>query len=437
MSDPPPTPNQQVVPRPVRPLDERAFCFQGPDDDRAGEDLRPVRGRGRDLRALAGRGCLRARRARLDRRPGPAAVHDHPAAAERHRLAPPGPRPADGGRGPDDPPRPDARPPDALPARPRPRQHRGPVRARRHPRQGRGEPPVARSRALPRADAGVLRLDEAGDARPAAARRRLGRLGPPALHDGRGLGEGRPRRVRAALPRRPRVPHRGAGQLVPRLPDHRQRPRGHRHAGDRHALVDPLPPHRRGDRGAGPGSDDHDRDDPTRDAPRRHRGGRPPDDPRYAALVGRRCASRSSSATCRSSPTRWSTRRSGPARSRSPRPTTTTTTRPGCATACRRSRSSPTTRRSPGPGPPTTASTGSRRGAGSWPTSTPWATSWAAPPTRWSSAAASAATTSSSRGSRRSGSSAPVRWPPARSTRRGPAGRGSCRTASRRPGSTG
>ena len=208
--------------------------FQGPTTmTRAVEDLRPARRRGRDLRALARRRRLRARRRRLDRRPGPAAVHDHPAAAERHRLAPPRPRPADRGRGPDDPPRPDARPRDALPARARPRQHRRPVRARRDPRQGRGEPPVARPRALPRADARVLRLDEAGDARPAAPGRRLVRLGPAALHDGRGLGEGRPRRVRAAVPRRPRLPDRGPRQLVPRLPDERQRPRGHRHARDR------------------------------------------------------------------------------------------------------------------------------------------------------------------------------------------------------------
>ena len=59
---------------------------------------------------------------------------------------------------------------------------------------------VARSRALPRADARVRRDDARGDARPAAAGRRVGRLGPPALHDGRGLGQGRPGRVRAALP---------------------------------------------------------------------------------------------------------------------------------------------------------------------------------------------------------------------------------------------
>ena len=59
--------------------------------------------------------------------------------------------------------------------------------------------------------------------------RRLGgvvRLGPPAVHDGRGVGEGRPRRVRAAVPRRPGVPDRGAHQLVPGLSDERVGPRG-------------------------------------------------------------------------------------------------------------------------------------------------------------------------------------------------------------------
>ena len=130
---------------------------------------------------------------------------------------------------------------------------------------------LARPRALPRADPRVLRFDEAGDAGAAAPPRRLVRLGPPALHDGRGLGQGRPRRLRAALPRRPRVPDRGAGQLVPRLPHLGQRPGGGGHAGDRLALDDPLPPHRRGDRGARAGRDDLDRHDPARDAAGRHR----------------------------------------------------------------------------------------------------------------------------------------------------------------------
>ena len=85
--------------------------------------------------------------------------------------------------------------------------------------------------------------------------RRVGgvvRLGPAALHDGRGLGEGRARRLRPAVPRRPRLPDRGARQLVPGLPDERQRPRGHPDARDGHALARPLPPRRRGDRRARP-----------------------------------------------------------------------------------------------------------------------------------------------------------------------------------------
>ena len=53
-----------------------------------------------DVFAPDGAGSTRRRRQ--------AAVHDHPAAAERHRLAPPRPRPARHGRGPDGPPRPDA-----------------------------------------------------------------------------------------------------------------------------------------------------------------------------------------------------------------------------------------------------------------------------------------------------------------------------------------
>ena len=60
---------------------------------------------------------------------------------------------------------------DAVPARPRPRVHRRPVRARRDPRQGRREPPDARPRAVPRADARLQRLDEAGHARAAATGR--------------------------------------------------------------------------------------------------------------------------------------------------------------------------------------------------------------------------------------------------------------------------
>ena len=248
MSGPAPAPNQQVVPRPVRPLDERAFVSRGPIDDGPAEGLYAARCRGRDLRALARGGRVRPRRRRLDRRPVAAAVHDHPAAAEHHRLAPPRACPADRGRGPDDPPRPDARPSGALPARPRPRLDRRPVRARRHPRQGRGEPGDARPRALPRADARIRGHDSRGHALASSAgsaRRPTGaacatrwtrdRPGPSASPSSASTGG-------------PRLSHGSPGQLVPGLPDERQRPRGDRHAGDRDALVGALPPDRSGDR---------------------------------------------------------------------------------------------------------------------------------------------------------------------------------------------
>src|SRR6185369_15731343 len=95
-----------------------SFCFQGAHDAAIAEGLYAARRRGRDLRALARGGRLRARRRGLDRGSGAPGVHDHPAATEHHRLAPPRSRPADRGRGPDDPARPDARASDAIPPRP-------------------------------------------------------------------------------------------------------------------------------------------------------------------------------------------------------------------------------------------------------------------------------------------------------------------------------
>ena len=125
------------------------------------------------------------------------------------------------------------------------------------------------------------------------------------------------------------------------------------------------------------GRDHRDRHDPAGDDPRRHRGGGPPGRP---ALPRRSSAawsaSRSSSATCRSSPTTSWIGPSGPAPSRSRRPTTTTTTRPACATVSRHRRSSPTTRRSPATGTRTTGWTATRRARRSWRTSRRPATWW-------------------------------------------------------------
>ena len=81
---------------------------------------------------------------------------------------------------------------------------------------------------------------------------------------------GRSAWLQAALRRRPRLPGRGAHQLVPRLPDERLRPGGHPHARDGHALDGPLPPHRRGDRRADPDRGDHGRDDAAGDDPGRY-----------------------------------------------------------------------------------------------------------------------------------------------------------------------
>ena len=100
-------------------------------------------------------------------------------------------------------------------------------------------------------------------------------------------------------------------------------------------------------------------------------------------------------------------------------------------------RSSPTTRRSWAPGPATTGWTGSSPGPRSSRTSRRAATSSRPPRTRWSSDAASEATTSSSRASRRSGSSGRDRSPRGRWRRPARAGRASCPSGSRRPGSTG
>ena len=96
-------------------------------------------------------------------------------------------------------------------------------------KEGESRQSLGRERYLERMRAFVAD-DPRGHARPAATGRGVGRLGPAPLHDGRRLGEGRPGRVRAAVRGGPRLPDRGARQLVPGLPDERQRPRGDRHA---------------------------------------------------------------------------------------------------------------------------------------------------------------------------------------------------------------
>ena len=216
-----------------------------------------------------------------------AAVRDHPAAAQRHRLPAPRPRPADHGRGPDDPPRADARaarrcscPASTTPASPPSSCSTGSSR-----RKGRAARPSAASATSSGCAAFVAETRQV----ILTQQRRLGGScdwGRLRFTMDDGQREGRPR-TRSCGCTATDLAYRdgGADQLVPGLPDERQRPRGDPDAGDGHALARPLPPDRRGDGSARPGCDRDRRHDAARDDPRRHRRGGPS---RRPALRGAR-----------------------------------------------------------------------------------------------------------------------------------------------------
>ena len=295
-------------------------------------------------------------------------------------------------------------PPVAVPAGPRPREHRGAVRARRDPREGGREPRVARARALSRADAGVRRRDPRGHPRPAAPARGgcdWGRLRYT-------MDEGSARAVRVAFERlyRDGLAYRTEALVnwCPGCRDERQRPRGHPDPRDRHALDGPLPPRRPGDGRARPGRDDLGRHDPARDDPRRHRRRRPS---RRPALRGaRRPAGADPVRRARRAGHRRRGRRSGVRDGRGE--DHAAHDHDDNETGKRHGLPMPTilddAARVTDTGRATTAWTATPPARGSWRTSRPAATSSASSRTRWSSAAASAATTSSSRASRPSGS---------------------------------
>ena len=412
---------------------------------RTAEGLYAARRRGRDLRALAGGRRLRARRRGLDAptptlppftiiQPPPNITgslhlgHAQRTAVEdlmiRHaRMR--------GHRG-------------ALPARPRPRLDRRPVRARRDPRQGGREPPE-RSAASATSSGCAQFVDDDPRASCSASSGGVGasaRLGPPALHDGRGLGEGRPGRLqaplrRAASPTGPRRSSTGAPAAGPASATSRSIPTPE--TGTlwtiRYHLIDEAT---------------------GRARPRRRRSRvattRPetilgdtavavhPDDERYRDLVGRRVripfVERDVPIIADDGrrPGVRDGRRQDHAGPRPRRPRDRAS-----ATACRCRRSSPTTRRSPSTGTAydgldryearrriladleARGDLGGRDAARDGHRALP-----------------ALATTSSSRGSRPSGSSGPAPLA-ARGARGDPraAGRGSCPSGSRRPGSTG
>ena len=319
-------------------------------------------------------------------------------------------------------------------------EHRRPVRPRPDPRQGRAraaqslgrERYLERMRDVRRGDPEVI-LDQ---------QRRVG----ASLDWGRlrfTMDEVSARAVREAFqrlyregsrtaPRRSSTGARAAGRACPTSRSSR-RPRPGRCGRVRYHLIDDATG------AARPRRDHHRRHDPPGDDPRRHRRRRP----------SRRPALRGARRPPRAHPVRRARRAGHRRRGRRPgvrhrrrqdhaRPTTTTTTRPASGTACRCSTILDDEARVTGTGTPydgldryearrriladLDARGRPRRRARR---------------TRWSSAAASAATTSSSRASRPSGSSGRRRSRPPPSRRRGPAGRRSCPSGSRRSGSTG
>ena len=137
---------------------------------------------------------------------------------------------------------------------------------------------------------------------------RLVRLVARALHDGRGPLARRARGVRAPLRGGAHLPRDAAHQLVRRVPDGAERPRG-RERGERTASSSSSrTPSRAAARARG-------RDDAPRDDARRHGGRGPPGRPAlHGTCTASSCSTRSSTGGSRSSRTRsWSTRSSAPA----------------------------------------------------------------------------------------------------------------------------
>ena len=257
------------------------------------------------------------------------------------------------------------------------------------------------------------------------------------------MDDGSAKAVRVAFERlyrrRPRLPHRGARQLVPGLPDERQRPRGRPDARDRDALDGPLPPDRPGHRRARPGRR---RSRSRRPGPRRSSATPPsrsiPTTRATPALVGRLVripfverdvpiiaddvVDRAfGTGAVKITPAHDHDDHATGLRHGLPAPTILADDATIAGTGTRYDGLDRYDARDGDRGRPRGARRPRRPAAR----------------TRWSSGAASAATTSSSRGSRRSGSSGPGRSRRARSRRRDRAGRGSCPSGSRRPGSTG
>ncbi len=202
-----------------------------------GKDLRR-RHRGARGRRPLGRGArLRGRRRQAPRR----GVLHRPAAAQRHGCLAHGPRLQRHAAGHPRALAPDARLRHALAGGHRPCRDRHADGRRARACQGRDEPRRARPRGVHRARLGAEGALGGRHPRPAEAPRRVLRLGPHRLHDGRGLPARRDEGVRGPLRRRQDLPRQAPGELGSAVRDRDQRPRGRNRRGRRLDVALPLP----------------------------------------------------------------------------------------------------------------------------------------------------------------------------------------------------
>ena len=179
--------------------------------------------------------------------------------AERHRLPPHGARVQLHHPGHPHPLQADGRLQHPLAVRHRPRRHRDPVRRGAAARRGGKDQGGPRARGLPGPRVEVEGRVGRHHRQAAQAARRLLRLGPRALHHGRGAFRGGARGVRAPLGGEPHLPRRLHRQLVPAVPDRALRPRGGARGARRRVRLHQVRPA-------------HARHRAARDQARRHRG---------------------------------------------------------------------------------------------------------------------------------------------------------------------
>ncbi len=171
-------------------------------------------------------------------RQGQALLHRDPA-TQRDGIAAYGARAQQHAAGHPVPFRAHARPRRALAARHRPRRHRDPARGRAADDGAAGARPAHdRPREVPGEGVGVEGRERRHHHQSAQAARGLLRLGPRALHHGRGAVEGRDQGLRRSLRGRADLQGQAPRQLGPGVPERHLRPRGRHGRGEGRLQLD-------------------------------------------------------------------------------------------------------------------------------------------------------------------------------------------------------